>query len=64
MSDVRNRITPETEKLLDRALREALSMGKNSIEPVHIALALSRDGRHSVHELEKAYAAILKGLGA
>jgi hypothetical protein len=31
MSDVRNRITPETEKLLDRALREALSMGKNSI---------------------------------
>lgn len=45
MTDVTQRLAPSARQLLERALREALSSGKNAIEADHILLAAARDVR-------------------
>lgn len=65
MSDVRNRLAPSAEKLLQRAYREALSMGQNAIESHHIALALAREARSDFEEISRACELIARrGRGA
>jgi len=60
MTSVLDCLTPETERLLERAYREALSRGQNAVDPVHIVQALARDARLAVADLERAAKALKK----
>jgi len=60
MTDFNARLAPSGCKLMEHALRQALSSGKNAIEAEHIALALASDARFEHRKLCDAYALIAR----
>lgn len=64
MDHVTQRLAPSATKLLERSLREALSLGKNAIEAEHIAVALAREARMEQKTVADAFEVVARHIRA
>jgi hypothetical protein len=55
VTDLVNRLAPSANRVLELAMREALSLGKNAIEAEHIVMALARNAQANHRDICSAF---------